>query len=164
MSSFAGTSETFFTAISAVVFTDFYIPFSDDFFGGRALKTLIFNSEETGRFFVDFLGITWQLFDLSTGCSTTPKSDQYGAYKLTFSAAFDHINKEDNSVNLSNSLNSDSNYISLSNNAVFGDTDFKKPYATSLNLNLYDSGSLINPYSLPLINTFLLLTSGAFLT
>jgi heme/copper-type cytochrome/quinol oxidase subunit 3 len=90
--------------------------------------------------------------------------DFYDSFKLPFASVFSYIIEKNNPVNLANSLNSDLNYVSSENISIFADIDFKNIHTTSLNLNLYDSGSLINPYSLPLINTFILLTSGAFLT
>jgi len=92
------------------------------------------------------------------------KVNFYNSYNVPFAALFDYIIEKNNPVNLANSLNNDLNYVSFDNNSIYGDIDFKNIHTTSLNLNLYDSGSLINPYSLPLINTFILLTSGAFLT
>jgi heme/copper-type cytochrome/quinol oxidase subunit 3 len=171
LSAFASISETFFTAASALVFGDFYLLFNNvDLWSIPPVEPYIYGSKKTDSF-IDFLGITWYLSDTPQQTTFTKSKmnlvrevDFYDSFKLPFASVFSYIIEKNNPVNLANSLNSDLNYVSSENISIFADIDFKNIHTTSLNLNLYDSGSLINPYSLPLINTFILLTSGAFLT
>lgn len=171
--SLASLAETFFTYLPSILKGDFYLPTSTqiintaDFISSNYMS---YYSDKVAAF-ADQSGISWYIFNdasFNILLSNSHAEDADGLVSIIFNSSFDTaydtVSEKNTSLSLAAELSE--NDSSFTNNLLYvdrgvGSTDLN---SNSLNLNLYDSGTLIKPYRLPLINTFILLTSGAFLT
>lgn len=171
--SLAALAETFSTYLPSVLKGDFYSPIIaeiNNIAGFITSNYTVYYSDKLAAF-ADKWGISWYIFndaDINTLFSNLDAEDMHDLVSVVFNASFDGsydiISEKNTSLSLASELSE--NDSSFANNSLYvdksvGSTDLN---SNSLNLNLYDSGTLIKPYRLPLINTFILLTSGAFLT
>jgi len=171
--SLAALAETFFTYLPSILKGDFYSPAIIEIANIAGLISSNYAAYYSDKVaaFADQLGICWYIFNdadfnillLNSHSEDIPDLGSI-IFNLSFDTSYDIILEKNTSLSLASELSK--NDSSFTSNSLYvdksvGSTDLN---SNSLNLNLYDSGTLINPYSLPLINTFILLTSGAFLT
>jgi heme/copper-type cytochrome/quinol oxidase subunit 3/predicted secreted protein len=168
LSSLATTAETFFAALPNLISRDFYLSFIDQLLSLTNFANLL-SFVSIGRiisglgYFVDYFEIRW-LFN--SGCDIY-FNEREGDSQNTFDALFYYSIRYEDIFEIIETLRDDSVYIPTIMSSIYN--MFRKisdiiSSIIDLNLSLYDSGTLIKPDRVPLINTLILLTSGALLT